>query len=84
MSVESYCFGAIAIVSGIISVIAFSFYRMGFVGIGPLCLALILLAAGVIGAIVCAKDKKNPKKAKKAKKAKKSKKGNEPAEAEAE
>jgi mannose/fructose/N-acetylgalactosamine-specific phosphotransferase system component IIC len=47
---------------------------MGFVGPGPLCLALILLAAGVIGAVVCAKDKRKPKKAKKAKKAKKGKK----------
>ena len=74
MSVESYCFAAIAVVSGIISAIAFSFYRMGFVGPGPLCLALILLAAGVIGAVVCAKDKRKPKKAKKAKKAKKGKK----------
>ena len=51
MKVETYAFGAIAIVAGVISVIAFSFWRMGFVGAGPLCLALFLVAAGVIGVV---------------------------------
>ena len=84
MKVECYAFGGIAIVAGIISVIAFIFYRMGFVGIGPLCLALFLVAAGVIGFITSLpKDRNKPKKAKKEKKGRK-KKGEEPAPAEAE
>ena len=84
MKVECYAFGGIAIVAGIISVIAFSFYRMGFVGIGPLCLALFLVAAGVIGFITSLpKDRNKPKKAKKEKKSKKNKGAeSEPAEAE--
>ena len=84
MKVECYAFGAIAIVAGVISVIAFSFYRMGFVGIGPLCLALFLVAAGVIGFITSLpKDRNKPKKAKKEKKSRK-KKGEEPTPAETE
>ena len=83
MKVECYAFGGIARVAGVISVIAFSFYRMGFVGIGPLCLALFLVAAGVIGFITSLpKDRNKPKKAKKEKKSKK-KKGEEPAADEA-
>ena len=83
MKVECYAFGGIAIVAGVISVIAFSFYRMGFVGIGPLCLALFLVAAGVIGFITSLpKDRNKPKKAKKEKKSK-NKKGEEPAADEA-
>lgn len=84
MKVECYAFGGIAIVAGIISVIAFSFYRMGFVGIGPLCLALFLVAAGVIGFITSLpKDRNKPKKAKKEKKSKKNKGAeSEPADAE--
>ena len=84
MKVECYAFGGIAIVAGIISVIAFSFYRMGFVGIGPLCLALFLVAAGGIGFITSLpKDRNKPKKAKKEKKSKKNKGAeSEPAEAE--
>lgn len=75
MKVETYAFGAIAIVSAVITVVAFSFYRMGFVGIGPCCLALFLLASGVIGVITTLpKDKSKPKKEKKAKRGKKAKK----------
>lgn len=72
MKVEAYAFGGIAIVSAMVSVFAFMFFHMGFVGIGPFCLALILFAAATIGFITSLpKDRTKPKKAKKAKKAKK-------------
>ena len=80
MKVESYAFGAIAIVSGIVSVIAFIFFRMHFVGEGPLCLALFLLASGIIGFVTSLP--RDRKKAKKERKPKKNKKAAEEAEAE--
>ncbi|MBQ6381163.1 MAG: hypothetical protein IJJ41_06165 [Clostridia bacterium] len=73
MSVETYAFGGIAVVSFFVAIIAFVFNRMGFVGIGPFCLALALVAAGVIGVIACIPktDKKTKKKKTKTKKQKK-------------
>ena len=68
MKVESYAFGGIALVAALVAVVAFTFNRMGFVGIGPFCLALFLVAAGTIRFITSLPKERKPKKQKKAKK----------------
>ena len=80
MKIRTYCYGAISFIAALCGVMAFSFYRMGFVGIGPFVLAVLLVAAGIIG--VAATLPKGAKKQKKPKNAKKAKQEELPAEGE--
>ena len=70
MKVKTYAYGGIAIIAALCGVMAFTFYRMGFVGIGPFALAVILVVCAGLGFLKSLPErKKKPKKSKKSKKA---------------
>ena len=73
MNVRTYAYGGIGIVAALCGVLAFVFYRMGFVGIAPFVLAILIVGSAIIGFVKSlprdAKTSKKPKKQKKEQKA---------------
>ena len=69
MRPRTYAYAGIGIVAAFCGVLAITFYHLGFVGIAPFVLAVLLVAASVTGVVVTApKRNKKPKKEKKSKK----------------
>ena len=69
MRPRTYAYAGIGIIAALCGVLAIVFYKMGFVGIGPFILALLIVGASVTGVVVTIpKSSKKPKKEKKSKK----------------
>ena len=70
MKVRAYAYAGIGFIAGICGVLALIFYKMGFVGIAPFALAVLIVACAVFGFVKSLPEKKKPAKEKKSKKKK--------------